>query len=211
MKKITLTILKIFGVILLLFVGLWFVYRTITINNLEDKLLKLEQSWIEVVKLQDENLDLVKNLLDNVKEEVLYSDSLRMKLVDLDTERDVFKECDSILVYDHYLLNKYMLPLLNDFSENESLNEVRNQDYLGRVEMTMNKLNNSIEEYNHNVTDYNSYKAVFPNFIIAKSQGFEYKNYFEIQYGILNKDPEKIRKERREWQREIEKRHGLSD
>lgn len=195
----------------MLFVGIYFIFKTITVNNLEDKLLLLNKSWIEVVKFQNENVQLLKVLMNNTEEQTLYLDSLKTKLFEIRTQIKSYEECNSNLVYDQYLLNKYMLPLLNNYSRNDSLVDIENIEDIKRIKVVITCLNKNIEEYNQNVMDYNSYRSTFPIFLIARQKGFEYKNFFEIRYGIENKDPKEILKERREWQRKIEEQYGFSE
>ena len=45
----------------------------------------------------------------------------------------------------------------------------------------------------------NEYISIFPNFIIAKRNGFKKKKYFSIRYGINNEDPIVKSKELPEW------------
>lgn len=211
MKKASLILLKITGIFLVLFVGIYFIFRSITIDNLEDKLSLLNKSWTEVIKLQNENVTLLKVLINSRKEQNQNLDSLKTKLSELSTQIKSYEECNSNVVYDQYLLNKYMLPLLNNYSRNDSLVDIGNLEDIKRIKVVITCLNKNIEEYNQNVSDYNSYRSTFPIFLIARSQGFEYKSFFEILYGVENKDPKEVKKERREWQRKIEEQHGFSE
>ena len=103
-----------------------------------------------------------------------------------------------------------MLPLIKFYFDNQ-IEDVEKQKALKGIDNNTEAINKAIDKYNSSVRDYNQYYTSFPNFIIAKSYGFKRKNYFEIQYGIENIDPNIAKKERREWQRKIEMEHGLSE
>lgn len=211
MRKVLIVLTKVFLIITLLIVGLYFVYKSITKNNLEDKLKTLNDNWTELLKLQDEKNDLLGILVNNSLPNIQYVDSLNVNLIEYANNRKSVRECNPSLVYEQYLSNKYMLPLIKFYSENNQLADVEKKNTLKNIQNNIERINKVIEKYNSNVRDYNLYYTSFPNFIIAKSYGFKRKDYFEIQFGVENIDPKIAKKERREWQRKIEMEHGLSE
>lgn len=182
-----------------------------TIDSLEDKLLLVNQSWNEVIKLQNENWELLNGLLDNIEGSTQYSDSLRTELVELQTDTAIDNECNSDLIYEQYLLNKYMLLFLNNYSKRDSSISAKDNKYIKQVKDNVDNLNKKVEVYNELVDEYNLYRSNFLVFLVARSSEFGYKNLFEIQYGVENKDPKEVLRERREWQRKLEEEYGLGD
>lgn len=157
-----------------------------TIDSLEDKLLLVNQSWNEVIKLQNENWELLNGLLDNIEGSTQYSDSLRTELVELQTDTAIDNECNSDLIYEQYLLNKYMLLFLNNYSKRGSSISAKDSEFIKQVKDNMNNLNKKIEVYNEFVGEYNLYRSNFLVFLVARSSEFGYKNLFKIQYGVEN-------------------------
>lgn len=211
MKKVLIGLVKVFLIITLLFVGLYFAYKSSAKNNLEDKLKTLNNNWTELLKLQDEKNNFLGILVDKSSPNIQYVDSLNVSLIEYTKSRKSIGECNPSLVYEQYLSNKYMLPLIKFYSENDQLADAEKKNALKNIQDNIEKINKVIEKYNSSVRDYNLYYTSFPNFIIAKSYGFKRKDYFEIQFGVENIDPKIAKKERREWQRKIEMEHGLSE
>ena len=58
------------------------------------------------------------------------------------------------------------------------------------------KINLSLDNYNQNVREYNTYRVRFPNSIIARKTDFpKYFNYFDYRYGVDN-ESKMIRKKK---------------
>ncbi len=199
-----------FLIITIIFAGIYFPYKIMTKNNLDVKLNTLNVNWVELLKLQDEKNVLLTILIKNSLPTIKYSDSLSLSLIKYIKNRRSIGECSPIFVYEQYLSNKYMLPLTKFYFENEIKNKEKQKAIMG-IKKNIKLINIAIKKYNSSVRDYNQYYTLFPNFIIAKSHGFKRKGYFEIEYGSDNRDPQIVKKERREWQRKIEIEHGLSD
>jgi hypothetical protein len=210
MKKVLIGFAKIFLIIILLFVGLYFAYKSITKSNLEQRLAVLNKNWTQLLKLQDERNKFIVVLANKSPEDIQYIDSLNTNLLEYLKKKKDIEECNPSLVYEQYLSNKYMLPLIKFYFDNQ-IEDVKKQKALKGIDNNTEAINKAIDKYNSSVRDYNQYYTSFPNFIIAKSYGFKRKVYFEIQYGIENIDPKIAKKERREWQRKIEMEHGLSE
>ena len=181
-----------------------------TKSNLEEKLGFLNKNWTELLKLQDDRNKFLIVLANKSPKDIQYIDSLNINLLEYLKKKKDNEECNPSLVYEQYLSNKYMLPLIKFYFDNQ-IEDVEKQKALKGIEDNTEAINKTIEKYNSSVRDYNQYYTSFPNFIIAKSYGFKRKDYFEIQYGIENIDPKIAKKERREWQRKIEMEHGLSE
>ena len=210
MRKGLIVLVKIFLIITLLFVGLYYAYKSMTKSNLEEKLGFLNKNWTELLKLQDDRNKFLIVLANKSPKDIQYIDSLNINLLEYLKKKKDNEECNPSLVYEQYLSNKYMLPLIKFYFDNQ-IEDVEKQKALKGIEDNTEAINKTIEKYNSSVRDYNQYYTSFPNFIIAKSYGFKRKDYFEIQYGIENIDPKIAKKERREWQRKIEMEHGLSE
>lgn len=210
MRKGLIVLVKIFLIITLLFIGLYYVYKNMTKNNLDNKLSSLNVNWSELLKLQDEKNNLLGVLAKNSSPNIQFADSLNLSLIEYTKNRKSIGECNPSLVYEQYLSNKYMLPLTKFYSENE-IKDIEKQKVVKEIKGNIERINKAIERYNSSVRDYNQYYTSFPNFIIAKSYGFERKDYFEVEYGVENIDPKIAKKKRREWQRKIEMEHGLSE
>lgn len=211
MKKVIIVLLKIIGSVFLLFGGVYILFKSMTIDSLEDKLLLVNQSWNEVIKLQNENLELLNDLLDNIEGSTQYSDSLKIELVELRTDTTIDNECNSDLIYEQYLLNKHMLLFLNNYSKRDSSISAKDNKYIKQVKDNVDNLNKKVEVYNELVDEYNLYRSNLLFFLVARSSEFGYKNLFKIQYGVENKDPKEVLRERREWQRKLEEEYGLGD
>jgi hypothetical protein len=207
MKKVLLTLIKVFLSISLSFIGLYFVYKSMVKNNLESQLNTVNNNWKELLKLQDEKTALLKILVKNSPVNIKYLDSLNINLVEYDEKRKKIGECNSSWAYEQYLSNKYMMSLINFYIVNKQLGGIEKEKLLSNIRI----INRVITKYNSSVKVYNLYYSTFPNFIIAKSYGYKRKNYFDIQFGSENIDPKVSKKERRDWQRKIEMEHGVSE
>ena len=122
MKKGLLVLVKIFLIITLLSIGLYYAYKSMTKNNLDDKLNSLNVSWTELLRLQDEKNNLLEILVQNSSPNIQHVDSLHLSLTEYAKNRKNIGECNPSLVYEQYLSNKYMLPLIKYYSENEKDN-----------------------------------------------------------------------------------------
>ncbi|WP_347066853.1 LemA family protein [Flavobacterium sp. WV_118_3] len=211
MRKALIISITVFLIITLLIVGLYFVYKNSTKNNLDNKLKTVNNNWTELLKTQDKNNNLLRILITGSPQNIQYSDSLNIYLIEYNANRKDIGERNPDFVYKQYLANKYMLPLIKFYSENHQLANVEKKNILKNTLDNIEKTNKIIKKYNSSVRDYNLYYSSFPNFVIAKSYGFKRKDYFEMQFGVDNKDPKIAKKERREWQRKIEMEHGLSE
>ncbi|MEO4004069.1 LemA family protein [Flavobacterium sp. CAU 1735] len=211
MRKALIISVTVFLIITLLFMGLYFVYKNSTKNNLDHKLKTLNNNWTELLHIQDKKNSLLRILVNGGSQNIQYTDSLSIYLREYNANRKDIGECNPDLVYKQYLSNKYMLPLIKFYSENDQLVNIDKKNILKNTLDNIEKTNTVVEKYNSSVRDYNLYYSTFPNFLIAKSCGFKRKDYFEMRFGVENKDPKITQKERREWQRKIEMEHGLSE
>lgn len=66
------------------------------------------------------------------------------------------------------------------------------------------RLNNDLSKYNAMVVQYDRNISIFPNFIIAKENGYYREKHFEIVYGNENKNPIETSKELPEWAKGID-------
>lgn len=143
--------------------------------------------------------------------DIQYVDSLNMSLIEYNKNRNELKECNPKFVYEQYLSNKYMLPIMKFYSEKNQLLDLKSKTSINNIQNNIEKLNKVIDQYNLSVRSYNTFYLTFPNFIIAKSSGFKKKDYFQIQFGVENTDPKRVREERIKELKEIEKKYGLNE
>ena len=204
-------LIKVIVIIVLLFVGAYFVFKSLTINNLDKKLEVLNSDWVTLLKLQDVKNNYLTELIKDNHKNLEYIDSLKMSLADYFRERKNITECNEDFVHKQYLSNKYMLPLIQSDSNNSELTYLGKDKILKDIQNNIEDINVAIAKYNSSAKDYNFYYSSFPNFIIAKSNGLKRKGYFEIRFAVENKDPEILKMEQKEWQRKIEQEHGLSE
>lgn len=205
MKKIFLgcgaTILS-FG---LLFTVLFLIYKSFTISDLKKKCDNVDKIWHSFVKKENLKNKKTVNLLEfyNFKN----SDSLKIYLK---KNFNYSSQCNENFVYDEYLLNKYFLMTFDPYLKNKDL-LLENKKKFESILKDIAEQNIIIADYDSNVRDYNTFIGIFPNFIIAKSNGFKMKKYFQIKFGEKNKDPKLVRQETLEWMKKIEKQQGLSE
>lgn len=211
MKKILISFIIIFLIIGLFFTGLYFVYKSIVKNNLENRLEAVNNNWIELLQLQDEKNNLLKELINDSLFEIQYVDSLNMSLIEYTKNRREVKECNPKFVYEQYLSNKYMLPLIKFYLEGNQLIDSKAENIVESIQANIEETNKVIDKYNLNVRSYNTFYSTFPNFIMVKSFGFKKKDYFEIQFGVENTDPKRVKGERIKELKEIEKKYGLNN
>ncbi len=207
MKKVFIGCGLTFLSVVVLLMILFFVYRSFTISDLKKKTDEINEIWISLIAT--ENLKNKKTLNFLETSEIKNSDSLKIYLKDYFKSNDVL-ECNPDFVYKEYLLNKYFLKIFAPYLKDINLmtdNKVLFEEILNDID----KQNLIIDSYNSNVRDYNTFIGTFPNFIIAKSNGFKMKKYFDVKFGIDNKDPKQTKLETIEWIKKIEKEHGLSE
>lgn len=178
----------------LICVGIYIIWENSLLSNLEKRETTVNAKWHEVFKNSSNRITILKKwesgnsknltsaLTINFKERGKYKDNNALQFAKIESD-----------------LNEQILkaePYMND-------------DILKLIRQNDEKLNSVVEEYNSLVLEYNKYITVFPNFYIAKKEGFKRKKFFEIVYGKHNEDPVKKAEEVPDWMWKIEKSKGL--
>lgn len=157
---------------LIIFIGVYmigyFIFKNSVINNLEGLNSNVKQSWTKYVEnLKERNLELSQQ---NFKNDSLKFYWNKAKSITL-------SECSKELEFNEYKINQFVM--------SDSLNSTLNE-----------KINLSLDNYNQNVREYNTYRVRFPNSIIARKTDFhEDFNYFDYRYGVDN-ESKMIRKKK---------------
>jgi hypothetical protein len=207
MKKLfvgCITVILIFG--LLLFI-LFYTYKTFVIKDLKNRSNEIDKVWVSFLSKENLKNKKIFNLLELYEFE--NSDSLRL-LINKNLNINDALECNEEFVYQEYLMNKYFLITFNPYLKRKELLQ-DNKEKFESILKDIEEQNIIVENYDNNVRGYNSYIGTFPNFIIAKSNGFKKKKYFQIKFGVENKDPKQVRQETIEWIKQIEKEQGVSE
>ncbi|MFZ4454998.1 MAG: LemA family protein [Bacteroidales bacterium] len=104
-------------------------------------------------------------------------------------------ECSLDFVQLEYELDKKVVFIL----DSANVNLKNRERWRKMIYSSNNQLNKLIEDYNNSVLNLNEYISMFPNFIIAKNNGYKRKKYFSIKYGVCNEDPIAKSKKLPEW------------
>ncbi len=111
-------------------------------------------------------------------------------------ERNKYKkECNLNYIELEFHLNKRLMNLL----DSSNLDTAKYKTFKTSFVFSNNKLNDLVYVYNNSVMNYNMFRSMFPNFLIAKKDGYKRKKQFTIQYGINNEDPIIKNKELPKW------------
>lgn len=165
--------LIIFLAFILTLVVIYFLYKNNVISNLETRSKEVEANW----KYYAES---VKSRNTKLKQRKILNDSLTYFLNI--SEKSIPNEFNTEFEFIEYKINQNLM-IENSGNEFD------------------NKLNQNIEKYNQSVREYNTYRGIFPNFIIAKRSKFPKSfSYFDIiKYGIENQNPKTRRKKIEDW------------
>ena len=165
--------LVIFISFIVMFIIIYFIYKSTVISNLKTQSDEVELNWknyTKSIKSRNTKLKLKSILSDSLIYFINISESL--KLNEFTTEFE----------YNEYKINQY---LMNENMKND----------------VNDKLNQAVAKYNESVREYNYYRGIFPNFIIAKraniKRSYEYSQ--EINYGFENQNPKIKRKKVEDW------------
>jgi len=163
------------------------------LNHLESD---VNNKWSEYFSSSTDRMKSISSLIDSQKHNIPNKDEIYQSLEKNLKNRDRYKhECNLNFVILEYDLNK---KIMDSFDSTNTSNE--KCLFCNKIINTSNgQLNVLIEDYNKSVLYYNKYISIFPNFIIAKRNGFKKKKYFSIKYGINNDDPIIKSKELPKW------------
>ena len=157
---------------LMIFIGISFIgyllFKNSVINNLESSNSNVKQSWTNYTEnLKERNAELSKQNFKNDSLKFYWNKAKSIALT----------ECSKELEFNEYKINQFVM--------SDSLNSTLNE-----------KINLSLDNYNQNVREYNTYRVRFPNSIIARKTDFpKYFNYFDYRYGVDN-ESKMIRKKK---------------
>lgn len=210
MKTIRNLLKLIIGIAIILTIVYIFLKVNVT-KRLEKNQEVTEYHWGQFNKTHLQTFELLPVLIQNTPQSIQYIDSLKVKQLYLSQIKSNPLCCTDNFVYEQYQLNKYLLPLLNYYSTNNYDSGSNIKELFGELLENIQKLNINIDHYNESVKVFNQYYTTFPMFLFAKSLGFKRKEYFEVHYGKVNISPNQKKQERRKWQKEIEKEHGLAE
>jgi len=150
----------------------YFIYKNHVIANLGSLNSHVELYWNKYVQnLKEKNNGFTQQRFKN--------DSIKYylgkeKLISL-------SECSKELEYNEYKLNQ--------FAMSDSLKSDLN-----------NRTNSILDYYNKAVKEYNVYRIIFPNSLIARKAKFRNNfNYFEIRYGVNNEKIMMKKKKVEKW------------
>lgn len=210
MKTIRNLLKLIIGIAIIFTIVFIFLKVNLT-NSLEKKQEVTEYYWGQFNITYLQTFELLPFLIQKAPQSIQYIDSLKAKQLYLSQIESNPLCCTDNFVYEQYQLNKYLLPLLNYYSANSYDSSSNIKELFDELLENIQKLNINIDHYNESVKVFNQYYTTFPIFLFAKSIGFKRKDYFEIHYGKVNISPNQKKQERRKWQKEIEKEHGLAE
>lgn len=191
-----------FGLLLMI---LFLVYKSFTVADLKKRSDETNKIWKSFVTKENSKNNKIFKLLESYN--FKNSDSLKIYLrKNLNISEELI--CNEDFVYVEFLLNKHFLMTFDQHKKNIDFlldNKVVFETILDDIE----EQNLIISKYDSKVRDYNAFISIFPNFIIAKQSGFKRKKYFQIKFGVENKNPKLVRHETIEWIKQIEKEQGL--
>ncbi|KAA9042055.1 LemA family protein [Ginsengibacter hankyongi] len=187
-------------VIFLIVTVLTFLLRLNTLNNFEINQKIVDSEWAKLYKGVNERNDLFKKIIAQKNKENEIFDSLRVVLEKVYKNYALYKKgCTLDFVEGEHILNNEYLKSLKAFSLDSSLLNKEGWGTLKELKVSDNEMNNVIADYNNSVLENNKYISTFPNFILAKRNGFSKKKFFTIKYGIKNEDPIEKSKKLPEW------------
>ena len=189
MKKIILFIV----VIMLCIFGLFKLADIFLNSKIENKKEIVHNNWEKLyVKNREVNL-IIKQM--NFNQVYLNNDSLNNILI----HQENSKECTLDYVEYEYYINKAINRIMND-----SLISGKSKK---KMSQSITELNSLVSTYNSAVKDYNTFIRGFPINLYAYKK-YNTEEYFDLKYGVVNKNPKTKYDETLEWMSEMEKNKG---
>lgn len=211
MKKNVITFLKIVLVTGFIVIGFYQFYKITTTKNLLKKNEVSNYLWKDVIVAKSELNEMILHFTEVSSFDSVFSEWLKLRIESDNTISGRTPICDSAYIYYQYAFNNFLF-----FPEKEQI--IQSELYTLKLVLVnlkfqniVAKLNDAIKRYNISVENYNTFYTSFPNSVFAKQKGLKRKLYFDIHYGIENKDPKALMNERRKWQKEIEEQHSFQD
>ncbi|HEY5588618.1 MAG TPA: LemA family protein [Candidatus Paceibacterota bacterium] len=182
-----------FLIFLILF---FYIYNQSVKSNLKKFEIDVNNKWSECYLYSSGKVKSTKEFIDSQVYIIPNRNEIILTIEQNLRDRNKYSTgCNLEFVELEYNLNKELMILLDSTNVNSG-----KYKSFEKVFITSNdKLNALIEEYNNTTLSYNLYISTFPNFIIAKRNGFKRKKFFEIKYGINNEDPIEKNKKLQEW------------
>lgn len=164
-------------------------YKSWTLENLKQKNDHIKETWSLLYKKSSARLLVMESLTDNSNCDKSIIDSI---IINNKSNRNPSKIEE--LWNLEYTINKAYLQLEKCF-ENTSSNKTQTNS----LKLNAEKLNKIVDEYNANVLDFNQYYSKFPNFLLAKKNGFKREEFFYLKYGENNDDYYNQKKKVQKW------------
>jgi len=162
------------------------IIKTTIVENLNEKKESLNNTWKNIVEINDRKINYVKeNLYKSERDSLLVMNNLNKEVSN-----------DEYTFY-LYKINKYLI--------NNELDS-KTKKYLIKIDLISNKL---IQKYNNDVLAFNKYASSFPVIMIARNKKYKTYNTLPIIFGQPNKDPKESKKETIDWLRGMERNEGL--
>jgi len=196
MKKI----FKIISFLLLLLFILIALFSFFYIQSIKSNLKELETDanikWSEFFSYSTIRVKSINMIINNQDQSLFKNNEIHLIVERNLKNRNKYKnECGLDFVKLEFDLNEDLMELLNTTNKNSKEYKSLEKDSI----IPNDKLNNLVNEYNKYVLYYNRYISIFPNFLIAKRNGYKLKKYFSIKYGEINDDPIIKSKELPKW------------
>jgi len=196
MKKIIRIIFYSLLSFFFLIVLLSYSYNQSIKSNLKEIETDVNNKWSEYFLSSTNRMESISVFINSQKRNASDRNEIYQMLEKSLKYREKYKnECNLDFVKSEYDLNKKVIDLFDTAYRNDD----KYLPYKKTVMALNDKLNILVEEYNKSVLYYNKYISIFPNFIIAKQNGFKKKKYFSIRYGVQNDDPVIKSKELPKW------------
>lgn len=182
------TISKIIVFFIIIFsIGLFFMVKIE--NRLILKKELLDNQWKKITKMNDHKIILLKNNIMDLKK----NDTL-LFLINSNVNKSKCNDDYSLFAF---FLNEYILK--NQFDKNLIADLTKNDSII----------NETINEYNSEVMEFNKYASSFPIIIISRSKKYKTYNKLPIFFGKENLNPKVSKDETIKWLKEIERREGF--
>lgn len=187
MKKLVINLLFSLIVIYGTYLILSFLYSRTVLESFRTNDNFIKVNWLEFINIKNEkNEKLIKyiNLVDVDKK---LEDSLSFYIQNrIYNEKLIYKSTNlKFFIKNEYDINSNTLKLFNSNSvKNEKIKQLE-----GELNLMNKKMNLIIKNYNEMVLKFNNYRSTFPNYLVANKVNVKNIKFFEIKYGIVNKNP----------------------
>lgn len=194
------TILKIISYLLLFVLLIIVLFSFLYVRSVKSNLKELETDvntkWSEYFSFSTKRVKYINVIINNQEQNLFKNNEIHIIVESNLKNRNKYKnECALDFVKLEFDLNKNLMELLDTTNKKSVEYKSLEKDSI----ISNDKLNGLVDEYNKYVLYYNKFITRFPNFLIAKRNGYKYKKYFSIKYGEKNDDPIIKSKELPKW------------